>query len=295
MPKKPSRSNKVPDSDHSLLGLPTEGRSDSWLCTVALLEAYSRAIIILGNPKTTKQDVWEMLDDIDTSHTFRNRLDRSAFEATPKERMTEFWNLYFAAVVTGMIRRASLLMHYEAAELVNFQMEPSQRRYALTQESEAYSKHLPALAPLEGEIPSINCEYLGMLGIRIEMALASKGLLPVGKGGKNDPATRAEIIVNKIGFEGLYGETLVAASVYLGAHTEKGTMKAVMDLGKGANPFPFMWHMALGHYEMIIGKLLQGASLEFVPKSCVECGSNEIIKLPKIPGARKRGKKYQNN
>jgi len=295
MPKSKQKQTGMPIPEFSLLDLPTKGRPDNWICAVWLIELHAKTISMLGGPEATNQNIWDLLDVADSTHTYRNRLDRSKFDGTPKERMQELWNLYFAALMTGMVERAGLLEAYKSTELVVFQIAPGQKRHALTAESENYTTNLPALAPLEGDIPSINCEYLENLQERIEAILALKGILPAEKGRKPDPKLRADIMIDKLGFERLFIETKAAAAEYLEAHlsgNDRDNAPAMVDSGV---PFIFMWHVLLGHYEMIIDKLLRGTGMVFIPTQSPGRRGKETVGASMIGGVRKSKGRNRNN
>jgi hypothetical protein len=294
MSNKSKNSTKFRLEPDFISGLPTTGRSDAWICAVHLLEAYIRGHLIINHPKTTKAKIWAILDELDTSRKYNAHLNRKAFEATPATRMPELFNLYYAAVITDMMRRATLLEPYEFYELVSFPPLASQGRRFLTSESQDYSKNLPVLAPVENEIPSVNTEYLEILHKRLGYSLGRKGVLPVKKGRKPDAEYRAEVMLDKLGFEELYNETLAASSIYFQSHDVKGGTKGAMALAKAGSPFLFMWHMLLGHYEMIVDKLLKGVELEFVPKLEPDGKSSPAARSPKARISRGMIKRDKN-
>jgi hypothetical protein len=293
-PKKPPQPDKPPPEYEFLSGLPTAGRSDAWVCAVNLLEAHLRGHMILSHPKTTKDRLWSILDEVDTGHTIRSRLDRKSFESTPADRIPELFNLYYAAVITDMMRRATLLEPYEYYELVSFPDAAGRHRRILTSESAHYSRQLPALAPVENEIPSLNTEYLEILHKRLGYSLGRKGVLPAKKKRQPDPETTADVIVDKLGFEELYNETVAASSIYFQAHNAKGGADGASALAKAGSPFLFMWHVLLGHFDMMVDRLLKGMELEFAPKIEPDGKSSPTARSPKAGISRGMIKRDKN-
>ena len=180
-----------------------------------------------------------------------------------------------------MMRRATLLEPYVFYELVSFPPMASQGRRFLTSKSQDYSKDLTVLAPVETEIPSLNTEYLEILHKRLGYSLGRKGVLPAKKGRQPDPEYRAEVMLDKLGFEELYNETLAASSIYFQSHDVKGGTKGAMALAKAGSPFLFMWHVLLGHFDMMVDRLLKGMELEFAPKMELDGKSSPTARSPK--------------
>ena len=294
MPK-PSKPPKIRLPDHPILDLPTKDKPPNWLCTVSLLEAYSRSYIILSQPATQISHFWDMLDWIDLTHTMRDRIDRKTFEATPKEQWKTFWNLYFTAVITGMLRKTGLLESYEACNLVVLKPKAGTEMYNLTRESDDYTNTFPALAPLEAEMPSLNCEYLEILEAHIKDELELKGFLPNNKTTEKGIKAAGEHIMSSFGFEGLFNTTQDATNEYFGKHVGDDGPERAAALSSGGVPFVFMWHILLGHYDEMIRKLLLGSGMEFVPKSRRECQNKADMKAAKAPDARKFRTRYKNN
>jgi len=293
MPNPHPKPPKIRLPDHPIFDLPTKDKPPNWLCTVSLLEAYGRSYIILSQPATQITHFWDMLDWIDLTHTLRSRIDRKTFESTPRAHWKTFWNLYFTAVITGMLRKTGLLESYEAYNLVVLQPKPGTEMYTSTRESGDYTKTFPALAPLEAEMPSLNCEYLEILEAHIQYELELKGFLPNKKTTEKGIAAAAEKIMSEFGFEGLFNATQDATNEYFGKHV--GEARRAVALSSGGVPFVFMWHVLLGHYDEMIRKLLLGSGMKFVPKLRPEYLKKADMKAAKVPDARKFRTRYKNN
>ena len=158
----------------------------------------------------------------------------------------------------------------------------SARKRSRKSVSAACTNTIPALLPVEGDIPYFNGLFLGILQTHMEAYMTVEALLPATIGDDVETEERIKKAEKRLSAERLFGETLAATEHYLRLAYRGKDQAVVSVIASAGAPFVFLWLMSLGLLDDFVDGLLRGTPL--LQRLNERDGDGNIVFMPTMEG-----------